>query len=343
MPNPTFVGSVLRLVKEILISAASYGKKQTAMASPGKISISIPRLGVAPTPLLALSAKMSSTAVTKGGMPKAVQAELERILGSPLFAHATRQRRFLEFIVTETISGRSDQLSGYTIAVRVFDRNPDFDPALDPVVRVGAARLRAKLREYYDDKGRSDPIRIGLEKGSYTATICRGGLDAGGGDPVETSAKKPSLVVLPFDTNGTISGHDSFADGLTKDLITDLSKLRGLFLVLLHSSQECSQTARRLGVRYLLEGNVRHAGERIRVSARLVNAVSSQILLGTRYDCKLGDDFLVQEELARNIVRAIKLKLTEELRQVALAILPPRDARCYGPGGREADPQWLSR
>ena len=250
---------------------------------------------------------------------ESIQAELDRVLRSPLFAHAKRQRRFLEFIVSETLAGRGDRISGYTVGIRVFDRDQGFDPMLDPIVRVGAGRLRAKLREYYDGEGQCDPIRIGLEKGSYAATICkRRGDPAEAESPAHVKVEEPSLAVLPFASDG-IPGHDRFAAGLTEDLITDLSKLSGLFLVSRHSSCRYDRTqqppatiARQLGVHYLLEGNLRLEGERARVSAQLVDALSSRVLWGERYDRKLGDDFGVQDELARNIVQAISLKLAQE-------------------------------
>jgi TolB-like protein len=242
-----------------------------------------------------------------------IQAELARILKSPLFAHAKRQRRFLEFIVTETLAGRADRISSYSLSVEVFDRDESFDPMLDSVVRVGAGRLRAKLREYYDDEGQANPIRIGLEKGSYVATICKRRFDpAEGAGQTPVEPEKPSLAVLPFASEGEVPGHHHFVDGLTEDVITDLSKLSGLFLVSRHASHTYERTqqppetiARKLGVHYLLEGNLRLAGGRVRVSAQLIDALSSQVLWGERYDRELGDDFNVQDDLARNIVRAI--------------------------------------
>ena len=117
-----------------------------------------------------------ATAIWSEAQSKAIQTELDRILGSPLFAHAERQRRFLQFIVAETLAGRADRISGYTVGIGVYDRDQGFEPMLDPIVRVEAERLRAKLREYYDGDGRLDPIRIGLDKGSYAATIRGGGL-----------------------------------------------------------------------------------------------------------------------------------------------------------------------
>lgn len=87
------------------------------------------------------------------------------------FAQSQRRRRFLEYVVDETLAGRGDRLKGYNIAVEVFDRSEGFDPNVDPIVRVEAARVRDKLREYYDAEGQDDPVRIDLPKGSYTPQI----------------------------------------------------------------------------------------------------------------------------------------------------------------------------
>ena len=251
----------------------------------------------------------------------AILTELDRILGSPLFAHAERQRRFLKFIVTETLAGRADRISGYTVGIRVYDRDHGFEPMLDPIVRVEAGRLRAKLREYYDGDGQSDPIRIGLDKGSYAATIRGGRLALVTGSNrtttlVESMAEKPSLLVLPFTSEDRFPKRDSFADGVTEDLITDLSKLRNVSVVSRHVSYMFRRTqkpprtiARNLGVRYLLEGSVRYAGGRIRVNTQLVDAISGQALWAARYDRELGNNFAVQDDLTRSIVQAIRLRI----------------------------------
>src|SRR5580658_9458211 len=92
---------------------------------------------------------------------------LERIVSSSCFVQSERQQRFLKFVVTETLAGHTDRLKGYTIALEVFDRDVSFDPGIDAIVRVEAARLRAKLREYYEREGRTDPVRFELPKGAY--------------------------------------------------------------------------------------------------------------------------------------------------------------------------------
>jgi TolB-like protein len=101
----------------------------------------------------------------------AVRAQLERILASPGFANAGRLSRFLRFVVERTLDGEGDQLKEYRLGTEVFDRSSDYDPRLDSIVRVEARRLRSKLAEYYEGRGRADPIAIRVDKGSYTAAF----------------------------------------------------------------------------------------------------------------------------------------------------------------------------
>jgi adenylate cyclase len=96
-----------------------------------------------------------------------VRAALERILASRCFEQAARSSSFLRFVVEQTLAGQGERLKGYTVAVEVFGRPPDFDAQADPLVRVEAGRLRRRLIEYYADEGRDDPVRIELPRGSY--------------------------------------------------------------------------------------------------------------------------------------------------------------------------------
>jgi hypothetical protein len=97
---------------------------------------------------------------------RAITLQLQAILNSPGFAEAERLRRFLEFIVTEVIGGRSDQLKESVIGAEVFGR-PDFDPKAHAVVRTTANRLRTKLQQYYEGPGKDETLRIELPKGCY--------------------------------------------------------------------------------------------------------------------------------------------------------------------------------
>src|SRR4051812_14544902 len=93
--------------------------------------------------------------------------QLERILTSAQLVTSPSLSRFLRYIVEETLAGRSAEIREYTSGVHVFDRGEDFNPRLDPIVRVQARNLRSRMAKYYEGPGVEDPIRIELPKGTY--------------------------------------------------------------------------------------------------------------------------------------------------------------------------------
>src|SRR5262245_58710348 len=103
--------------------------------------------------------------------PKAIREQLVRILNSGPFRQSRRRQRFLEYLDNESLAGRGERLKAYNVALEVFERPETFDPAIDPLVRIEAARLREKLREYYGTEGQSDAIHIDLPKGTYAPLI----------------------------------------------------------------------------------------------------------------------------------------------------------------------------
>ena len=106
--------------------------------------------------------------VTLNGVPAAeIRAQLDLILRSRAFIQSHRIRRFLQFIVEESLLGQPHRLKEYLIGLEVFERREAFDPRVDSIVRVEARRLRNKIEEYYRTEGREDPVRILLRKGSY--------------------------------------------------------------------------------------------------------------------------------------------------------------------------------
>ncbi len=100
-----------------------------------------------------------------------VVRELERVLVDGDFDASPRSRAFLRFIVDETLAGRQDGLTQDAIATRVFQRREDFDPTLDPIVRIQAGRLRRSLERYYLLAGAHDPVRIELPRGTYVPVL----------------------------------------------------------------------------------------------------------------------------------------------------------------------------
>ena len=259
-----------------------------------------------------------------------VLGSVKKMLASALFASSPRQQRFLEYMVTHTMAGNADRLKGYTIGVEVFDRTCDFDPSVDAIVRVEATRLRNKLREYYDGSGKADEVRIDFPKGGYQLNISfQPAVDCEEepplmGNPAKISDRRkpalivdrPSLAVLPFVNIGADNSREYFTDGVTDSLISILSRLSGLFIISRQSSfalkdtmKSSKEIAEDLGVRYLLEGSVQHAGEHVRVAAHLIDANDGGHIWSERYDRELKNIFVLQDELMQHIVHALQIKL----------------------------------
>lgn len=104
-------------------------------------------------------------------IPDEVRVYLHALLSHSALNASERNRRFLSYVVEETLEGRADRIKAYNIALAAFDRGEDFDPLTDPIVRIEASRLRRSLEHYYLTAGKSDRIRIDIPKGSYAATF----------------------------------------------------------------------------------------------------------------------------------------------------------------------------
>jgi len=131
----------------------------------------------------------------------------------------------------------------------------------------------------------------------------------------------PSIAVLPFTNMSDDPEQDYFADGMTDDLITDLSKISGLFVIARNStfrykgkSPDVSQLSKDLGVDYVLEGSIRRAGNQIRINAQLIDAKSGGHLWAERYDSTLTDIFALQDRVTHNVVSALAVHIPPEVR-----------------------------
>jgi TolB-like protein/Flp pilus assembly protein TadD len=134
---------------------------------------------------------------------------------------------------------------------------------------------------------------------------------------------KPSIAVLPFENVSAEPGQDYFADGITEDIITELSKVSGLFVIAYNSTApyndkpvEIRNVAEDLGVRYVLDGSVRRAGDQVRIATQLVDATTGHYLWAERYDRDLSEIFDIQDEVTRKVVAelAVTLKADENER-----------------------------
>ena len=129
---------------------------------------------------------------------------------------------------------------------------------------------------------------------------------------------KPSVAVLPFSNLSQDPTQEYFSDGVTEDLITGLSKVSGLFVIARNSvftykgkPVKVREVGRDLGVRYVLEGGIQRSGNRVRITAQLVDATTGYHIWAERYDREIRDIFALQDEVTQQIVRALAVKLTE--------------------------------
>ena len=146
---------------------------------------------------------------------------------------------------------------------------------------------------------------------------------------------KPSIAVLPFKNLSDDAAQDYFADGITEDLITDLSKVSGLFVIARHSvftfkgkAVKVQEVAEELGVRYVLEGSVRRADAKIRINVQLIDATTGGHLWAERYDRDLIDIFALQDEVIGRVVDSLKVRLTDA-EETQIARPPTDDLEAY--------------
>ena len=128
---------------------------------------------------------------------------------------------------------------------------------------------------------------------------------------------KPSIAVLPFENMSGDREQEYFSDGLTEEIITGLSKIPNLFVIARNSTFtykgkaiNVQQVSRELGVKYVLEGSVRSAGERVRITAQLIDGMTGQHLWAERYDRQMKDIFAIQDDITMKIMVAMQVKLT---------------------------------
>lgn len=269
-----------------------------------------------------------------------VRAALDRVLAAPEFVNATRLSRFLRFAVEKALAGGGAELKEYLLGVEVFDRGQDFDPRLDPIVRVEAGRLRGKLQEYYEGGGQGDPVRIVFRKGSYAPSfeaatpaaiqptktpqlkwIAAAALAiavAGAGlylirSGTSAGAEVVTIAAIP----SSDSGNAEFADGLAEAVSMELSKNPGIRVIAwpvvaeyrkrTGSTENSGQIARDLGVEAVLEVSVRQDQDQRRIAALLINPDRGWKEWAGEYERGIGDSFAVQRELARAIAEEVRI------------------------------------
>ena len=137
--------------------------------------MNVAKLRIAAVPSGESEARFAEAIDPEQCLAQAARAELHRVLGSPHFEASERNRRFLEYVVEETLAGRADRIKAYSIATAVFGRDANFDPQTDPVVRMEARRLRRSLERFYLAEGTSNSVRLARSSRGSTRRASRSG------------------------------------------------------------------------------------------------------------------------------------------------------------------------
>jgi TolB-like protein/lipoprotein NlpI len=264
------------------------------------------------------SAEMSGKTAVDAVPETAVREQLARIVDSPKFIPSARLCRFLTHVVNRTLCGDLDRLKEFSIAMEVFDRSSKYDPNVDAIVRVEARRLRAKLKEYYEGPGKNDPVLIGLRPGSYVP-IFRW-LDAQpqcSSQEMRTVAQAgASVAVLPFVNMSPEPEQDYFCEGISEEIINRLTRIAGLKVIARSSafqfkgmSVDIREVGRRLDADVIIEGSVRKAGEKLRITVQAVQAETGHDLWSEVFRRELKDVFAIQEEIAQSAAGLLRVHL----------------------------------
>ena len=237
-----------------------------------------------------------------------VQEQLARLLASNTFMQVDRLKRFALFIVQESLAGRGTELKEYVIGVHVFGREDSFDPRTDPIVRVQARRLRARLDRYYREEGHADDVVIELPKGGYTPVFRRrDGAVPPRASLGEAMAGRNTIVVVPHRDCSPSATLGAFCRGLSDEIVhTLVSATRLRVIAPREPSDGASDGPLRHDARFIVEGSVRLSQGRVRVTTHVVDGASGHVLLSSADDASAADPFDAQQQIAATLAERLK-------------------------------------
>ena len=241
-----------------------------------------------------------------------VLQQLERIVASAEFVICPRSRGFLRYVVEAHVEGRESEISQHAIAGEVFGRNSDFDPTVDPIVRIQAGRVRRSLDHYYLTEGVNDPVLISLPKGTYIPA-CRHrhlaetppSLAGGIAPPSARTDLWPTLLLTPFRNLTSDPALEPIAHGLGLELASELNSYQELRFLLGTPAEDCP--AAKIDAQYELRGALSNGGSDLKISVQLLSCPAAGLLWAHTYsaDRSAPDLNAAFEEVAQTIAATI--------------------------------------
>lgn len=242
----------------------------------------------------------------------AVLDQLERIVSSSDFDSSVRAQEFLRYVVRAAVVGREAEISQHAIAINVFGRGSDFDPATDPIVRMQAGRVRRSLEHYYLTAGAKDSVLISLPRGTYvprfrlqeTARLAAAA-PVGIRTPSVEGDAWPKLLLMPFRNLTPDPALDNIARGLVVELASELNNYQELQFLLGASEEDpCNREA---GAQYEVRGTVAEGGEGLKISVQLLSGNPAGLVWAHTYSANRTGAALNKflDELVRTLAATI--------------------------------------
>jgi TolB-like protein len=249
-----------------------------------------------------------------------VHMQIQRIFLCPAFSVSDILRRFLSYIVDETLYGRSNTIKEYTIAVNVLNKPPSFKPQHDAIVRIHAGRLRRALNYYYKEQGIGDEIEITVPKGTYVPVFGNMQIAEAKPDAEETpelqkdSNDSVTIAILPFKTFEKDKSKLSFADSLGQQLSAEFGKFPDFSVIAYYTTQQLSaknkgihELASDYGAQYIITGNVHFETKRLRVAVQLTETHYGAQVWTELYSRNYSPSnlFELEDDIITNIIAAL--------------------------------------
>ena len=251
------------------------------------------------------------TTAISGAAQENVRQQLRRVLSSKSFRQVTRLQKFLGFIVEETLSGRGDKLKEFPIGVEAFDKDPSFDPRMDPLVRVQARRLRSRLDRYYREEGQKDEILIELPKGGYEPIFQERERTTKSRTILSVLTRQNTILVRQYEDDSSDHDLGYFCNGLRHEIIRSLLELAGIrVLTITECDRAPSDFRGKANGPLILGGSVRKSRHCLRIMSHLIDSQTNYYLWSEFVDADEEDVLSAHEEVSRRIVERLRAELS---------------------------------
>lgn len=252
-----------------------------------------------------------------------LQEQLQKITNSDDFINKPKMRKLLEYIITEYIEGRADQLKGYNIGIDVFEQGDNFDPDQNALVRINVGRLRRLLKLYYLEDGKNDSLKIEIPKGKYIPFVTA--IEVQTEEEVKVSNTTPQVrledkacvTILPFRNLSNNKDLEYFCFGFSQELSIQLSKYDDIKIMGSSVSfdnitydQSFIDNLKEQNIRFAIQGDMKVMGNQAKISIHMTDLSDNSHTWGEHYKFNLKEDDLF--DIQENITAQIAIHLGSE-------------------------------